>query len=107
MPKRAPFALCFAPEAVEHMDLVELKYHRLLRRKMAEQLSYRPAEETRNRKPLEKPAPFEATWELRCGPDNRFRIFYEVDTESRTVRVLAIAVKDRNRLWIGGKEYEA
>ena len=107
MAKRRTFALAFAPEAIEHLDRIESKYHGLLRRAIMEQLTHTPTEETRNRKPLDQPAPFEASWELRCGPDNRFRVFYEVDAESQTVRVLAIGVKDRNRLLIGGEEYES
>ena len=62
--------------------------------------------ETRNRKPLKRPIAFGADWELRLGPDNRFRVFYQVNTESREVRVLAIGVKDRNRLLFGGEEFE-
>lgn len=106
MAKRVKFTLLFAPEAIEHLDLIEHKYHGLLRRAIKEQLTYAPTEETRNRKPLDQPAPFEASWELRCGPDNRFRVFYDVDSESRTVWVLAFGVKDRSRLLIGGEEYE-
>jgi mRNA-degrading endonuclease RelE of RelBE toxin-antitoxin system len=45
----------------------------------------------------------DATWELRIGPANRFRVFYRVDEQR--VRVLAIGVKSRQRLWIGGKEF--
>jgi mRNA-degrading endonuclease RelE of RelBE toxin-antitoxin system len=107
MAKRPTFTLSFAPEAIEHLDLIETKHHGLLRRTIKEQLTHSPIEETRNRKPLEQPAPFEATWELRCGPDNRFRVFYAVDTEAQAVRVLAIGVKDRSRLIIGGEEYES
>lgn len=77
-----------------------------MRRTIKEQLTYTPNEETRNRKPLDQPAPFEASWELRCGPDNRFRVFYDVDSESQALWVLAVGVKDRNRLLIGGEEYE-
>lgn len=88
------------------MDLIEPKYHGLLRRTIKEQLTYAPTDETRNRKPLDQPAPFDASWELRCGRGNRFRIFYDVDSTSQTVHVLAVAVKDRNRLLIGGEEYE-
>ena len=106
MARRLRFTLSFAPEAVEHLDLIEPKYYGLLQRTIKEQLTHTPLEETRNRKPLDQPAPFEASWELRCGPANRFRVFYEVEAASRTVRVLAVAVKDRNRLWIGGEEYE-
>src|SRR5437868_11157114 len=107
MAKRAKYTLSFAPQAIEHFDLIDSKYHGLLRRTIKEQITHTPAEETRNRKPLDQPAPFEASWELRCGLDNRFRVFYEVDAESQTVQVLAIGVKDRNRLLIGGEEYES
>jgi hypothetical protein len=86
--------------------LIESKYHGLLRRTINEQLTHTPTEETRNRKPLDQPAPFGASWELRCGPDNRFRVFYEVDAAAQEVQVLAIGVKDRNRLLIGGEEYQ-
>jgi mRNA-degrading endonuclease RelE of RelBE toxin-antitoxin system len=106
MAKRARFTLAFAPEAVEHLDGIAAKHHGLLRRAIKEQLTHRPTEETRNRKPLEQPAPFEATWELRCGPDNRFRVLYDADAETQVVRLLAIGVKDRNRLVIGDEEYE-
>ena len=106
MAKRPKYLLSFAPEVIDHLDVIESKYHGLLRRAIKEQLTYAPTEETRNRKPLDQPAPFEACWELRCGPDNRFRVFYDVDSASREVRVLAIGVKDRNRLLIGGEECE-
>jgi hypothetical protein len=107
MAKRSKFTLSFAPEAIEHLDLIEPKYHGLLRRTINEQLTYNPTAETRNRKPLDQPAPFGATWELRCGPDNRFRVFYEVDAASHEVQVLAVGVKDRKRLLIGAEEYES
>jgi mRNA-degrading endonuclease RelE of RelBE toxin-antitoxin system len=106
MPRRPKFALIFAPEAIGHLDAIDRKYHRLIRRTIDEQLMYTPTNETRNRKPLEQPAPFEATWELRFGPNNRFRVFYEVDPEENTVSVLAIGVKEGNRLFIGGEEFE-
>ena len=107
MARRPAFTLSFAPQAIEHLDLIESKYHGLLRRTIHEQLTSVPTEETRNRKALDQPAPFEASWELRCGPGNRFRVFYDVDLASRVVQVLAIGVKDRNRLLIGGEEYES
>ena len=64
-----------------------------------------------NSKPkrLETPAPFDATWELRLGSDNRFRrdrVLYEIDEAPKTVNILAIGIKDRNRLLIGGKEFK-
>ncbi|MFI5455490.1 MAG: type II toxin-antitoxin system RelE/ParE family toxin [Isosphaerales bacterium] len=107
MAKRPKFTLTFAPEAIEHFDRIESKYHGLLRRAIKEQLAYTPTKETRNRKPLEQPAPFGASWELRCGPDNRFRVFYDVNSASQAVWVLAVGIKDRSRLLIGGEEYES
>jgi mRNA-degrading endonuclease RelE of RelBE toxin-antitoxin system len=107
MAKRPKFTLSFAPQAIEHLDLIDSKYHGLLRRTIKEQLTYTPTDETRNRKPLDQPAPLGATWELRCGPDNRFRVFYEVDSKALEVQILAVGVKDRNRLLIGGEEYES
>ena len=55
---------------------------------------------------LEQPAPFGATWELRFGPGNRFRVFYEVESDTRVINVLAIGMKERNKLLIGGEEFE-
>jgi mRNA-degrading endonuclease RelE of RelBE toxin-antitoxin system len=67
-------------------------------------LSYTPLEVTRNRKPLEQPAPFGATWELRFGSQNRFRVLYEVNTAEQMVLILAVGVKDREKLLIGTEE---
>jgi hypothetical protein len=47
---------------------------------------------------------FRAEWELRFGPNNRFRVFYQIDPEAREVRIVAVGVKDRNRLLVGGEE---
>jgi hypothetical protein len=55
---------------------------------------------------LTRPIAFGADWELRLGPDNRFRVFYQVNAEGREVRILAVGVKDRSRLFIGAKEFE-
>src|SRR5258708_27531493 len=106
MAKRPIFALSFGPQASGHLDLIASKHHGLLRRTINEQLTHTPTEEARNRKLLDQPAPFGASWELRCGPDNRFRVFYEVDAATYEVQVLAVGVKDRNRLLIGGEEYD-
>ena len=107
MVKRPKFTLRFAPEAIEHVAAIEARYHGLLRRTIKEQLSHTPTKETRNRKPLDQPAPLAASWELRCGPGNRFRVFYDVDLASQEVHILAVGVKDRSRLLIGGEEYES
>jgi len=104
MTDRPPFTQVFAPETIDHLAVIERKYHGLIQQAIDEQISYTPEQATRNRKPLEQPAPFGATWELRCGPHNRFRVFYEVDADLRTVAILAIGIKIRDHLFVGGKE---
>jgi mRNA-degrading endonuclease RelE of RelBE toxin-antitoxin system len=106
MVKRAAFALSFAPEVISHLDEIERKHHGLIRQTIQAQLSYTPTRETRNRKPTEQPTPLGATWELRFGPKNCFRVFYEVDEVEHTVWILAIGVKEGARLFIGGKEID-
>ncbi len=105
MARRPKFTLTFAPETVDHLDAIERKYHRLIEKTIDEQLTYTPDRETRNRKPLEQLGPVAATWELRFGPKNRFRVFYEVNADEKAVQVLAIGVKEGQRLFIGGEEF--
>ena len=106
MVRRQPYSLIYAPEVREHLRAIGRQHYSLIREAVQEQLEFEPDHETRNRKPMRQPAPLAAQWELRCGPENRFRVFYEIDRENRTVHVLAIGVKDRDRLFIGGKEVE-
>jgi mRNA-degrading endonuclease RelE of RelBE toxin-antitoxin system len=107
MTRRPKFELIFAPEAIDHLAVIERKYHGLIEKILDEQLGFIPERETRNRKPLDQPAPFEATWELRFGPNNRFRVFYEINLQEKIVWILGIGVKDGNRLMVGGKELES
>lgn len=99
-----PYQLVYAPQVKGHLRSIERKYYALIREAIEEQLSYEPQVETRNRKPLERGPLFEAEWEIRCGPDNRFRVFYEVDVEQRSVSILAVGVKLGNRLLVAGSE---
>lgn len=103
---RPSFSLIYAPEVRQHLRAIDAKYHSLIRAAIEEQLAFEPETRTRNRKPLQWPVGFEATWELRFGPDNRFRVFYAVDRERHEVQVLAIGVKEGNRLTIGREEVE-
>jgi mRNA-degrading endonuclease RelE of RelBE toxin-antitoxin system len=105
MAKRPSFALVYADEVKQHLRAIETKYHSLIQSEIEGQLLFEPEVETRNRKPLKRPISFGAQWELRLGPDNRFRVFYQVHADNREVRVLAVGVKDRDRLLIGGEEF--
>jgi len=106
MASRRPYDLIYDAAVVQHLRTIERRYHSSIRTAIAEQLRFEPLVETRNRKPLTPPAPLSARWELRCGPQNRFRIFYSVVEDRRQVRILAIGVKERERLFIGGEEIE-
>jgi len=105
MAKKPSFALVYADEVKRHLRAVEARYHSSIQTAIEAQLLHEPDVETRNRKPLKRPVSFGADWELRLGPDNRFRVFYQVNAQGREVRVLAVGVKDRNKLFIGGEEY--
>jgi mRNA-degrading endonuclease RelE of RelBE toxin-antitoxin system len=106
MPLRSRFAIVYAPVVKQHLRAIESRHHSVIRTTIEAQLFFEPDTETRNRKPLKRPVVSEAEWELRLGSGNRFRVFYDVDREHRHVRILAIGVKERNRLFIGGEEVE-
>ena len=64
------------------------------------QLIYEPTTQTQNRKPM-RPNEM-ATWELRVG---RIRVYYDVkEAPVAKVVVVAIGVKEGNRVYVGGKE---
>src|SRR5438105_4566515 len=106
MARRKPYTLVYARGVTKHLKAIDAKYDRLIREVIEEQLTFEPGAETRNRKPLRQPAPFAAQWEIRFGPDNRFRVLYDIDEERREVQVVAIGVKEGNRLIVGGEEVE-
>jgi mRNA-degrading endonuclease RelE of RelBE toxin-antitoxin system len=102
-----PYTLIYDIKARQHLARIERKYHSLIREKIEEFLTREPDKETRNRKPLSRPSVLGTAWELRCGPDNRFPVYYRVNRESRHVYILAIGVKERARVLIGGEEFES
>lgn len=106
MARKPPFALVYADEVKGHLRAIENKYHSLVQSEIEDQLTHEPDVETRNRKPLKRPIALGADWELRLGPDNRFRVCYQVNTDRREVRILAVGVKERSLLFIGGEEFE-
>lgn len=104
MVKKRSFELIYAPVIKEHLNAIDKKYYSLIRHKLEEQLSVEPDRETRNKKPLKRPVTFKADWEIRFGPNNRFRVFYQINRPERQVFILALGEKKGNRLFIGGKE---
>ena len=101
------FELAYAEVMYRHLASIEHRYHSLIRSAIEQQLQYEPNVRTPNRKPLVKPARFGEAWELRLGPDNRFRVFYRIEEALRQVRILAIASKIRGKLCIAGREFIA
>jgi len=46
----------------------------------------------------------ERGWELRCGPNNRFRVFDDAEAANQTVAILGVGIKVRDRVVIPGGE---
>lgn len=106
MLKAAPYELVFASQVHDHLQAIEPRFYSLIRETLEDQLRYEPLTETRNRKKLRRETEFGATCELRFGPSNRFRVFYGVAEDVRQVRIVAIGIKQGNRLFIGKEVYE-
>jgi mRNA-degrading endonuclease RelE of RelBE toxin-antitoxin system len=98
-----PYEIVFDIETESHLQSIDRKHHRQIQQAIEEQLRHQAEVATRNRKKLREPAAFGAAWEIRFGPDNRFRVLYRVEPD-RTVVVLAIGTKRDNRLTIGDRE---
>jgi len=101
----ASYRIVYDVEVRRHLAAIEWKYHPLIRQTIEQQLSHQPGVETRNRKPLQRPSSIGADWELRYGPNNRFRVLYRI-AETYEIYVLAVGNKDGNRLLIGREEFE-
>lgn len=106
MASRQPYSIIYDEATKAHLLAIEPKYHSVIRDKIEEQLQFEPARATRNRKPLRQPTLFEATWEIRFGPGNRFRVLYGIDEERHQVQIQGIGVKDGERFLIAGEEVE-
>lgn len=104
MSRRRPYELLYAAGVPGHFDAIPRKHHSLIRQQIESQLGHEPERPTRNRKPLQRPFVLGAVWELRCGPQNRFRVFYRVDRARRHVYIVAVGLKVRDRLLVGREE---
>lgn len=89
----------YSPDAVDHTRALAAWQRQLVTDGIDRQLSHRPTTETRNRKPM-RPNPL-APWELRIGD---LRVYYDVETEpERIVVILAVGIKNRSQVRIGGE----
>jgi mRNA-degrading endonuclease RelE of RelBE toxin-antitoxin system len=89
----------YSPDAVDHLRGLSVREQRNLVDAVDEQLADQPAVETRNRKPM-GPNPI-APWELRSG---HLRVCEVQQEPEPVVLVLAVGVKDRSVVRIGGEE---
>jgi mRNA-degrading endonuclease RelE of RelBE toxin-antitoxin system len=93
------YVIEYSPEAEDHLRRLTTRQQRIVLDTVDRQLVNEPDVETRNRKPM-RPNPV-APWELRIGD---LRVYYEVKNEPHlVVTVLAIGVKERNEVRIGGE----
>lgn len=100
-----PFRIVYDPEVARHIRAIDRGHHRHIREEVEDLLSYEPRRAARNRKPLRGPTSLGGDlWEIRFGPDNRFRVFYDTDEASRTVVVRAVGEKRGSCLFIAGEE---
>jgi mRNA-degrading endonuclease RelE of RelBE toxin-antitoxin system len=94
-----PYIIEYSPEAEDHLRRLNARQQRIVLDTVDRQLLNEPEVETRNRKPM-RPNPV-APWELRIGA---LRVYYEVKNDPPfVVTVLAIGVKERNEVRIGGE----
>src|SRR5260221_4470645 len=94
------FTIDLSEDALEELRQFRKRDNTTIFDEIERQLTYQPDIETRNRKPL-RAHPL-GEWELRV---DKFRVFYDIDTENETVLVKAVGVKIGNKLLIRGKEF--
>ena len=99
---RTAYRIEYAPEAEAHLNALTKREATTVLDTVSRQLGHQPTVITRNRKPLE--ANPVAPWELRIGA---LRVYFEVMEEPEgVVRIVAVGLKDRDRVLIGGVEIE-
>jgi mRNA-degrading endonuclease RelE of RelBE toxin-antitoxin system len=95
------FKIKYSPAAEEHLRFLTARQQATVLNTVEKKLQHEPQRETKNRKPM-RPNPL-ASWELRIGD---LRVYYCVLLDpAPLVEILAVGIKDRNQIRIGGKEY--
>jgi mRNA-degrading endonuclease RelE of RelBE toxin-antitoxin system len=98
----ATYQFEFAEAVKTHVAALTARQRTTVLDAIERQLVGEPLKESRNRKPL-RPNPI-APWELRVGD---LRVFYEVAASpASVVHILAVGIKDRNIVRIGGQEFQ-
>lgn len=93
------YEIQFSRDAERQIRLLDARDRTALYDEIEQHLSNEPESQTLKRKLL-RPNPL-ARWELRVGD---YRVFYEVETDRQAVVILAVGIKEHNRLFIEGEE---
>ncbi len=88
------------PVVRDHLVCLTAAQRSLIAHSVDEQLINQPTVETRNRKRLR--ANDFAGWELRVRD---LRVYYEVEEEAQLVRIRAVGVKVRERVYVANQEF--
>jgi len=113
------FAIIYLPQVRFHLRGIPKRDRQWIRDDIEKHLAVAPARPSRQRDTLMPPLPSVwdkwlaeglwteekplQIWRLRCGPHNRYRVFYIVDEVTQTVFVIAIGRKERETLYIAGE----
>lgn len=91
----------YSPDTNDHLRALTARQRSIVFGAVDDQLANEPGKETRNRKPM-RPNPI-APWELRV---RELRVYYDIAEQPEPlVTILAVGIKKRDRVVIGGKEY--
>ena len=96
------YEIILSPEALDHLAGFTARQRRIILEEIELQLTNEPTRVTQQRKPM-RPNPL-ASWELRVG---QFRVYYQVahdQPDQATAYIIAVGIKIRDRIMIGGKE---
>ena len=95
----------YSEDAIEHIRKLPADRQATVMDQLEERLAHQPAVPARNRKPMDPEKKlYVAPWELRLGD---VRVYYAVEDEPKKVVVVAVGIKKRGKLFIGGKEVES
>ena len=95
----AEFQIELTEEAKRDLSIYPAFERKAITAEIRMQLAHLPLLESKNRKKI-RDTPI-ATWELRAG---KYRIFYEADAASGTIRIVAIGHMEDNKQFVRGRE---
>ena len=92
----------YAPDAESHLRALTARQRAIVVEGADARLGHEPTRETRNRKRM-RSNPL-ASWELRIG---NLRVYYDVIVDPEpTIQILAVGIKERNQVRMGGRVVE-